>query len=136
MIQLSTSRFRCEVFSWRKHAATKQFLAEAMADLLRPVHPIRFAYAKKVPRIFVRSEPQVVQAKKHHARRPVRPFERRLPCQREIRHPLIEPRAKIRPPQELSRVLPFQLRKTAFRLQHLTRTPVDFPPAVQCKLRL
>ena len=34
-----------EVLSRRKHAAAKQFLAAAVADLLRPVHPTVLAQA-------------------------------------------------------------------------------------------
>src|SRR5216684_6797317 len=120
-----------KIFSRWKHATAQKFLAAAMADLLRPVHPTGLAQAEKVPRIFIRRKPQVVEPEQHHARSPVRPVERRLSRQRKIRHPFIQPRTKIRPPQELPRVLPVQRRNAALRLQHLARAAVDFPTDVE-----
>ena len=38
----------------------QKFLAAAVADLLRPVHPIVLAQSEKVPRIFIRREALVV----------------------------------------------------------------------------
>src|SRR5712692_11658764 len=102
-----------------------------MADLLRPVDPTVLAQAEKVPRIFIRREPQVVEPEQHHARSPVRPIERLLPRKRKIRHPLVQPRTKIRPPQVLPRVLPVQRRNATLRLQHLARAAVHFPTDVK-----
>src|SRR5260370_23141510 len=127
---------RREIFPWRKHRAYKEFLAAPLADLLRPVRPRVLAQAEKVPRIFVRRETEVVEPEYPHARSPVRPFERRFPSQREIRHPFVQPRAKIRPPQEFRRVLPVQRRNAALCLQHFARAAVDFPAHVKRKLRL
>src|SRR5229473_3439166 len=127
---------RREIFPWWEHAAAQRLFAAAMANLLGPVHPAVLAQTEKVPRIFVRRESQVVEAEQHHARGPVRPIERRLPRQRKIRHPLVEPWAKIRPPQELSRVFPVQRRNAALRLQHLSRAAIDFPADVKRQLRI
>src|SRR6266851_7246417 len=120
-----------KIFSPWKHATAQKFLAAAMADLLGPVHPTVFAQAEKVPRIFIRRKPQVVKPKQHHARSPVRCIKRGLPGQREIRYPLVQPRAKIRPPQVLSRVLPVQCRNATLRLQHFARAAVDLPTDVE-----
>src|SRR5580704_8080755 len=87
-----------------------------------------------MPRIFVRREAEVIEAEQHHARSPGRPVERRLPCQREIRHPFIQPRAKIRPPQELRRVLPIQRGDAALRLQHFASATVHFPAHIKRQL--
>jgi hypothetical protein len=83
---------RDKILSRREHPSAKKFLAAAAADLLRPVHPASLAQAEKMPGVVVRRQPQVVHPEHHHARRPIWPFERRLPSQREIRHPLIQPR--------------------------------------------
>src|SRR5260370_28110655 len=107
-----------------------------MADLLRPVHPAGLAQAEKVPRIFIRREPQVVEPEQHHARGPIRPIKRLLPRESKIRHPLVQPRTKIRPPQVFSRVLPVQRRNAALRFQHLARAAVHFPAHVKCKFWL
>src|SRR5713226_3756880 len=85
-----------KIFSRWKHAAAEKFLAAAMADLLRPVHPAGLAQAEKVPRVLIRRKPEVVEPEQHHARGPVRPVERGLPRERKVRHPLIQPRTKIR----------------------------------------
>src|SRR5207249_962539 len=100
-----------------------------------PVHPTVLAQAEKVPSIFIRRKPQVVEPEQHHARRPVRPFERRLSRKCKIRDPLVESRTKIRPPQELSCVLPVQRRNAALGLQHFARATVDFPTDVESEFR-
>src|SRR5206468_9008295 len=53
-----------EIFPRRKHAAAQKLFSAAMADLLRPVHPVRFAQAKKVPRRFIWRESQIVKDRK------------------------------------------------------------------------
>src|SRR6266702_415641 len=86
-----------------------------------------------MPRILIRREAQVVEAEHHHARGILRPVERRLPRQRKIRYPFIEPRAEVRTPQELPGVLPVQGRNAALRLQHLARAAVNLPADIEGK---
>src|SRR5437899_1849828 len=106
-----------------------------MADLLRPIHPTVLAQAEKMPRRFIRSEPQVVEAEQYHARSPLRAIERRLPRQRKIRHPLAQLRPDIRPPQKFLRVLPVPRRNAALRLQHFPRATIHFPAHIKRQLR-
>src|SRR4029077_7447530 len=96
--------------------------------------PTRLAEAEKMPGILIRSKPQVVKAKKHHARRPVRSFKRRLPRQRKVRHPLIQPWTKIRSPEVLPSVFPVECRNAAFGLQYLAGPAVNFPTDIKGKL--
>src|SRR5712692_3604397 len=84
-----------------------------------------------MPRILIRRQAQIVEAEHHHARGVLRPVERRLAGQRKIRHPFIEPRTEVRPPQELPGVLTVQRRNAALRLQHLARGAVDFPAHIK-----
>src|SRR5260370_39122826 len=53
------------------------------------------------------------------------------PASAKIRHPLIEPRAEVRPPEKFPGVLPVQRRNAALRLQHLARGAVDFPARIK-----
>src|SRR5947208_1243417 len=117
---------RNKILSRWKHAAAQTLFAAGLAYLLRPVHPAVLAQAEKVPRVFIRSEPQIVEAKQHHARSPVRPLKRRFSGQSEIRHPLLQSCAVVGPPQELPRVLPVQRGNAAFCLQHFARAAVNF----------
>src|SRR5712692_7149297 len=89
-----------------------------------------------MPRVFVRRKAQVIQAKQHHARRAVRPFERGLASQREVRHPFSKPRTKIGPPQKLGGFLPVHRGHAALGLQHLARIAIHFPANIERQLRL
>src|SRR5271170_5597846 len=97
------SRDLSEILSRRKQSTAQQLFPAALAYFLRPNHPASLAQAEKMPCILVRREAKVVEPEKHHARRPVRSVERLLPCQREVRDPLVEPRTDIR--KEISTLL-------------------------------
>src|SRR6266852_7124513 len=86
-------------------------------------------------RVFVGCEAQIIQAKQHHTRRAIRPVERRLAGQREVRHPFGKPRTKIRAPQKLRGFLPVHRGHTALGLQHFARPAVDFPAHIKTQLR-
>src|SRR2546423_525709 len=92
-----------KIFSRREHAAAQEFFAAAVTDLLGPVHPVGFAQSEKMPRRFIGRDSQVVEAKQHHARSPVRPLERRFSGQSEISYPFVQSCAVVVPPQELPR---------------------------------
>src|SRR4029077_8720417 len=121
----------CKVPSGRKHAATQELLAAAIANLLRPLHPAWLAEAEEIPGILLTSQPQVVKAKKHHARRPVRSLKRRLPRQRKVRHPFIQPWTKIRSLEVLPSVFPVERRNASLSLQHFARPTVNFPTDIK-----
>src|SRR5438552_8643926 len=125
-----------KIFSRREHAAAQEFFAAAVTDLLGPVHPVGFAQSEKMPRRFIGRDSQVVEAKQHHARSPVRPLERRFSGQSEISYPFVQSCAVVGPPQELPRILPVQRGNPAFCLQHFARPAVDFPADVESKFRL
>src|SRR5579859_474934 len=129
---------RCvpEIFPRREHAPLQQLLSAAAANLFRPVHPTVLVQSQIVPRVFVRREPQVVQPKQHHARRAIRPVQRRLARQREIRHPFGEPRTNVRPPQKLGHVFRVQRGEAALRFEHLARAAIDVPANIKRQLRL
>src|SRR5438067_4140336 len=93
------------------------------------------AQAKKMPRPVIRREPQVIEPEHHHARSPLRPVERRLPRQGEVRHPFIYPGADVGTPQVLVRVLPVPRRNAALGFQHLARAAVNLPTNVKRQLR-
>jgi hypothetical protein len=52
-----------KIFPRRKHAAAQQLFAATKPHFFRPVHPAAFAQAEKMPGIFVRRKPEVVQPK-------------------------------------------------------------------------
>src|SRR6266849_9747426 len=87
-------------------------------------------------RVFVWRETEVVQPEHHHARSKVRPFERGLASQREVRYPFRKPRTKIRPPQELGGFLPVHRGHAALGLQHLARPAIHLPANIERQLRL
>src|SRR6266436_2735364 len=129
------SRTVCEVLSRWEHAPAKKLFSAAVADLLRPVHPAVLAQTKKMPRVLIRRHSQIVEPEQHHPRCPVRSVQGGLAGQREIGHPLAQPRSKIRPPQELPRVFPVERRNAPLRLQHFARSAVHFPAHIKCQLR-
>src|ERR1700682_833628 len=86
-------------------------------------------------RILVRRESQVVHAKHHQSRRAARLLQSRDARQRKVRHPLVEPRAKVRPPQIFCGFFPVQRGEPALRLQHLARATVHFPAHIERQLR-
>src|SRR6266849_3298182 len=86
-------------------------------------------------RVFVWRETEVVQPEHHHARSKVRPFERGLGSQREVRYPFRKPRTKIRPPQKLGGFLPVHRGHAALGLQHLARPAIHLPANIECQLR-
>src|SRR5580704_11264948 len=118
-----------------KHSAPQQFPANIVPHFLCPVHPAALAQAEKMPHVFVRREPEVVKAEQYHARSPIRPIERLLPCQDEVRHPFVEPRTKVRPPQEFPRVLPVQRGNATLGLQHFACAAINFPADIKRQLR-
>src|SRR6266478_2011928 len=87
-------------------------------------------------RVLVRREAQVVQPEHHHARSEVRPFERGLAGQREVRYPFGKAWTKIRPPQKLGGFLPVHRGHAALGLQHLARAAIHFPANIERQLRL
>jgi len=89
-----------------------------------------------MPCRFIRRHTEVIHPKHHHARRAFRLVQRRLSRQRKIRHPFVQTRAYIRPPQKLPGLLRFQRGNTSLRFQHFPRSAINLPANVKCQLRL
>src|SRR6201998_3351333 len=121
---------------WRKHPPPQNLRSATPPDLLRPVHPPALAQSQKMPRPFIRRQPQIIQTKQPHPRRPLLPLQRRLPRQRKIRHPIFHLRPHIRPPLILRLHLHVQRAHPPLRLHPLPRPPIHFPANIKRHLRL